>query len=218
MLLTRHYPRVELSERLTTSHPSLRCTLHRPRHSNRDTGSCKWHAAPATAVLYLPSTAASASHSGTEQETYTEQLPASSDDDNRKRLRASVSVSDSVESALDSADAMYSVPLHQHKQQRQQRQRQLLRRSSPAHLQLPDSESVAKLCPLLAAAILLPAILLLVVPQQMLQLVAVTGSGPVLEAPTAAAEAVSSCFAQLVGLTWAFNAMLSLVVQVRLYV
>jgi hypothetical protein len=108
---------------------------------------------------------------------------------------------------------VYSVPLHQRKQRWKQRRQQLTHSSSIHPVRLPDSDLVAKYCPLLAAAILLPAVLLLVAPQQLLQLAAVTssvGSG----APTAAAEAVSSCFVQLVGLTWAFNAMLSLVVQV----
>jgi hypothetical protein len=98
---------------------------------------------------------------------------------------------------------------------RQRHQQQLTRSSTAAHLHLPDSELVAKYCPLLAAAILLPAVLLLVAPQQMLQLVAVTSSSVPTSAPTAAAEAVASCFVQLVGLTWAFNAMLSLTVKVR---
>jgi hypothetical protein len=128
------------------------------------------------------------------------------------------SVSESLDSALDSADAVYSVPLHPRKQRWKQRRQQLIRSSSSSSssiqpVRLPDSALVAKYCTLLAAAILLPAVLLLVAPPQMLQLVAVTsnvGSG----APTAAAEAVSSCFVQLMGLMWAFNTLLSLVVQV----
>jgi hypothetical protein len=109
---------------------------------------------------------------------------------------------------------VYRVPLLRRKQHWKQQRQMFSHNSSSRPPRLPESELVAKYCPLLAAGILLPAVLLLVAPQQMLQLAAVTSSVGTC-APTAAAEAVSSCFVQLLGLTWAFNALLSLVVQVR---
>jgi hypothetical protein len=216
MLIGKCNQRFQLSESLKAPQSSLRCTRNRLRPASRDIGSCKWQAAPATAVLYLPSTATSASRYTEEPETHTERLREPYHNDSRHNVYASVSISASLDSALDSADAVYSVPLQHRKQRWRQRHHQLTLKTTPTHLQLPDSELVAKFCPVVAAAILLPAVLMLVVPQHMLQLVAVTSSTS-LATPTAAAEAVSSSFVQLVGLTWAFNAMLSLVVKVRPY-